>query len=262
MNDLERALYIKLVVHLVRYFPQRDHGDGEGVVCRHDYMSAFENVCSVLEDLGFAEGFWPAWWAEPEDPKIGYMQPPVYRLRVKPDSARQALERSIPSDAPDLSEVLSTWLSIVSGFMPGDQECLPTTRESFSCPDAVLDAMSPLERLGYVERRGDKFSWTIRIAPQMRAAALWSEENQDHFHVMKQEVEPDSKEFLRRLPPHLRETALSHPRVITMTHFLWDRWRVKKREQQNNTSKSFNEEEYLDWVAFVLKGKIDEARES
>ncbi len=166
MNELEKKAYIEMLVMFVENFRGDNNEDPsqlEGYMY-HDYMSIFENFCSILESNGLAKGVWPSNWLNgPDDPRPGKMQPPAYILTLSYEESRDFLNNGIPKTAESFQHVLINWIQFFQDFPPSGIKALQKGSKQPQIIPYYEKVIHLLGGLGYCEIIGDEFSWTEEV---------------------------------------------------------------------------------------------------
>ena len=179
----ERLLAIDIVLgvaQLVRDLKSSDPHYVDHGYSFHEFTSAPEHGFSLLFRLGVSYGAKFEGYDlvvkgftvkdAPED-----CREPIYCKPFEDDAIREALLVLPDSAWPPLEEIIATFLdwACVYGFSTISETRLPFT------PDAQYKAqMLAFEKFGLARRTGTQFQWADKIAPFMRAAGLWNEENE------------------------------------------------------------------------------------
>lgn len=123
----------------------------------HHYESTWEELCSILEDLHLAEGFWPS----EHGVKHPHLQPPYYRRLVDPkDVPSRVRPETIPRRLK-VARVASVWWEVCEGFTEPVTDPETGRPWPLSCPlrPCYRDHIVQLEILGFARSGDDWFTW-------------------------------------------------------------------------------------------------------
>lgn len=222
----EKALYAELAVQIAfrmcdsSYFTKgrlsrEERSDFLGCIIQPGATSCLEGGCVVLSNMGALQPLNLDLSPRKEERAFA----PCYRLKFGVAKLREHLAGALPVSAPPLSEVIEAFLALMCGYGYG----IHSRREAFAVPPDFRCIFDLFERRGYVERVGDKVKWTDKIAPEMRAAAEWTED----LISWSEAEEAKAEEMWRTMPPRLRKALISNAPVDYRTLLLvvsrfWD----------------------------------------
>lgn len=215
LSKSEELLYVELVAQIAVYYPKtsldgvkwaqnqgrKDRFDFKNCVIEHGFMSDFEAACSVLHQL---ELLLPL---NSDGSPMDDVKYPVayYQMKFDLPEIRARLRDSFPPSAPPLSEVIETFLSLLTDYGNG----VSTRRAPFRVADDLQPTFQLLTQCGYVEQVDDRYSWTDKIAAAMRAIYRWNEDNVSEADLYDAEID----KMWQTLPPKFREAFFSGGRV-------------------------------------------------
>lgn len=207
MTDAEKALYVKMVEMMVEHYPDSVPKEGEKPHFDSFSCSAFDAMRQHLINLGLATGYYK-----------------VSTLSVAAAQVRPVLETSLPSEAPEFSQLLTDWVYLFSSYPPVDMEALPTTRQPFEVNEIYRDALNLLAALGYAKIDGKIAVWTDSISPSMRAFYQWSEDLHDYGDIENARLEREISAAVATMTPDIRAEITQCKDLFGILKFVSERW--------------------------------------
>lgn len=211
LSETEKLLYAELVAQIAVYFPKntldgvkwaqnqtsKGRFDFKNCVIEHGFMGDFEAACDVMHRLEIllplnSDGS-PM---EDEKPPIAY-----FRMKYDLSEIRAILHKGLPPSAPPLSEVIESFLSLLTDYGNG----VSTRRAPFRVSADLEPTFQLLAQCKYVEQDGECYSWTDKIADAMRAIYRWNKDNVSEAELYDAEID----EMWRTLPPKIRKAFFS-----------------------------------------------------
>ena len=203
LSENEKALYAELVVQIATRMVEltsenndparKDRFDIKGRVIEQNFASDFEAACGLLLNVGAVQPLNPDQTPYENEHAIMFFN----RIKFDVPELREHLCGILPDTAPSLSAVIKTFLRLAT-----DYGCeISTRREAFVAPAEFNLAFDLFVECGYVERVGDNFKWTSKIAPEMIATYAWNEDAVSSEELYDAEIE----EMWRTIPSKFRE---------------------------------------------------------
>lgn len=134
---------------------------------------------------------------------------------------------------------------------------LPTARDWFECPKEWKAAMKYLALAGYAQQDSGRYRWTELIAPQMRAAHFWDEQQQSHGRLEEVERKAECDAAWRTMPDTLRA------RIRTSSIDIVDLVKVLARSWKDGRwhDPSENENARIAETIFLARALMERAKE-
>ncbi|MCB1740889.1 MAG: hypothetical protein KDK91_11000 [Gammaproteobacteria bacterium] len=182
-------------------------------VREHGYAFIWEEMCSLFEDAGLAEGHWPEWWCAPDDPRIGKMQPPVYRQTVRAIDTGGFLKRNPTPEVVTVGRVLWIWAELFSDWWAFSNGVhLPTSKSVCDLRPEYADQIRRLEVLGFTRRSGVHFEWHRLFHQSREPGEHWNRWLEPHDRLdwsghagdPEPALEIQLREIFEGLPMHAR----------------------------------------------------------
>jgi len=140
----------------------------------HDYSFDWEELCSLFEDAGLAEGFWPRSVYPSVDPRTERMQPPVYRQTVAPENTAQFLRSKEIPNAITTGYVLTTWYKFFSGYWHfAGNVTLPSGDGWLPIKQIYAKQIDRLATLGFTQTQGTSFRLHPKFLDALIPANQW-----------------------------------------------------------------------------------------
>jgi hypothetical protein len=213
--DRDGRLCGDLAAAIARYVTAMDGGPNlgrKGATFYHHSLSAFEAATLALGSFALIAPV-----ARAERPDDTWYCPQA--LTMAADAMPDHLARLVGNDDPRLPKLLEAFILVAC-----DYGGLPHARAPFSCPDAYVDAVRTLERAGYIESVGDRYCWTVKIGPAMRAAFFWNADDMDMMELEEAETERQADEALRTLPEAIKHAFMASPDDVLSWHAVLCKW--------------------------------------
>ncbi|MEP3278189.1 MAG: hypothetical protein ABJN26_15365 [Stappiaceae bacterium] len=150
----------------------------------HDNAFIWEELCDLFADAGLVVGFWPNSWASPDDPRIGKMQPPAYRLLIDPKNARDFLLSKPLSASITTGRTFSIWAEIFSGHRKfNDTVYLSIDDEVCVIRASYVDQVRRLAALGFAKVSGETICWHPLVIASREAGMQWERLLDQHQYL-------------------------------------------------------------------------------
>ena len=168
------AFVICAFEELAPRFVVRTHDSQPPHTHYHHYEFIWEELCDLFEDAGLAQGFWPDSWASQDDPRIGRMQPPVYRQIVSSSETRDFLMKNGVQRSVSAGRVLYVWLDLFSDYYEYGEKSSLSIQEGKIPMRAIYSCqLRRLHALGFARIYGEFFRWHPLVLEAFTAGKHW-----------------------------------------------------------------------------------------
>lgn len=156
------------------------------------HLSTFQSVAIIFDKLDLLE---------PNPSGLIWIDP---ILKYNVAEIEDLLAIAVPNGDERVGELLLAFVGAACRYYGVSDE-----HEAFSVDPPLLPAFEELARHGYVQKTEEKFVWTDKIGPIMRAEDLWNEELISYKTLERKAVHSEAQVAWSTMPEAIKREQLS-----------------------------------------------------